>query len=46
MGTLESIAAFHKARDRRSEITELSYHSCRQGHTYIIITLYKHTYVE
>ena len=32
--------------DRRSEITELSYHSCRQEHTYIEIKLYIHTYIE
>ena len=32
--------------DRRSEITQLLYYSCRQEHTYIDIKLYIHAYIE
>ena len=45
MRILDLITAFHKSRDRSSEITELLYHSCRRGHTYMNIKLHIHTYI-
>ena len=45
MGILEPIIAFHKSRDRRFEITELSYRSCQQSYTYTNIKRYMHTYI-